>query len=293
VANSLAGVEGGASEVQVTVNGIGERAGNANLAEVVMSLHSIYGISTNITTRYLVETSKLVERYTGLRILPNTPIVGENAFSHESGIHVHGVLKRTDTFEPGIMTPEMVGHRRRITLGKHAGKHGIKKKLEDAGIRVNSEQLKEILAKVKEIGDKGKRITDADLYTIAEVIAGRVPKEARVISLEEVSVITGNRVTPTAVVRARVRNEPRTSSGTGVGPVDAAVKAVQQLLGDFSIKVTEFRIDAISGGSDALADVTIGVSDRTGKTVTARAASDDIVMASVEALIAALNRLLL
>lgn len=291
-ANTLAAVEAGASQVQVTVNGIGERAGNASLEEVVMSLHSIYGAKTDLQLKYLVETSKLVERFTGLRILPNTPIVGENAFSHKSGIHVHGVLEKSDTFEPGIMTPEMVGHRRRITLGKHTGRHGVQKKLDDMGIEVTDEQLGEILSKVKELGDKGKILTDADLYTLAEVVAGRMPKEERTVVLEEVSVMTGNRVTPTAVVRAKVRGEQRTGSGTGVGPVDAALKAVQQTIGDFHVELTEFRIDAITGGSNALADVTIGIADKNGRSVTARAAAEDIVMASVEALIHAINRLM-
>ena len=125
VANTYAAVLAGANEVQVTVNGIGERAGNASLAEVVMILHALEGIKTNIKTEYLVETSRLVERLTGIKMPPNTPIVGENAFSHESGIHAHGVLKDPRTFEPGVITPEMVGHRRRIVIGKHAGRHQI------------------------------------------------------------------------------------------------------------------------------------------------------------------------
>jgi 2-isopropylmalate synthase len=129
VANSLAAVKAGASEVQVAVNGLGERAGNADLVETVMSLNAIYGFKTNIKTEYLFETAKLIERFSGVQIPITKPIVGENAFSHESGIHAHGVIEKSDTFEPGIMTPEMVGHRRRIVLGKHTGKHSIVKKL--------------------------------------------------------------------------------------------------------------------------------------------------------------------
>ncbi|RLI70249.1 2-isopropylmalate synthase, partial [Archaeoglobales archaeon] len=165
VANTYAAVMAGANEVQVTVNGIGERAGNASLAEVVMILHSLEGIKTNINTEYLVETSKLVERFTGIKTPPNTPIVGENAFSHESGIHAHGVIKEASTFEPGVITPEMVGHRRRIVIGKHAGSHQIKKMLEDAGYVVDDESLAKIVEKIKEIGDKGKKVTDLDLFT--------------------------------------------------------------------------------------------------------------------------------
>src|SRR5659263_550794 len=163
VANSLAAVEAGASQVQVTINGLGERAGNADLAETVMGLHSLYGAKTNIKTRFIVETSHLVERLTEVRMPPTMPIVGDNALAHESGIHTPGVLVRTDTFEPGVMTPEMVGHKRRIVLGKHAGKHAVKQSLEFAGLAPSDDQLNEIMKRMKDIADKGKRVTDADL----------------------------------------------------------------------------------------------------------------------------------
>ncbi len=294
VANSLAAVEAGAREVQVTVNGLGERAGNANLAETVMSLHSIYGAKTSIKTEYLVETAKLVERLTEVRISLTAPIVGENAFSHESGIHSHGVIENSKTFEPGIMTPEMVGHRRRIVLGKHTGRHAVKKVLEEAGYSPSEEQLADILERIKELGDKGKQITNADLQTIADVVIGEVAKGRQAVILKEVSVMTGNIITPTATVRAMVRGKERVLANVGVGPVDAAVKAVQGLLNtDTSIHLSDFRIDAISGGSDALAEVIIGVEDDRGRRVSARSAREDIVMASVEALISAINRLML
>lgn len=294
VANSLAAVEAGAREVQVTVNGLGERAGNANLAETVMSLHSIYGAKTSIKTEYLVETAKLVERLTEVRISLTAPIVGENAFSHESGIHSHGVIENSKTFEPGIMTPEMVGHRRRIVLGKHTGRHAVKKVLEEAGYSPSEEQLADILERIKELGDKGKQITNADLQTIADVVIGEVAKGRQAVILKEVSVMTGNIITPTATVRAMVRGKERVLANIGVGPVDAALKAVQGLLNtDTSIHLSDFRIDAISGGSDALAEVIIGVEDDRGRRVSARSAREDIVMASVEALISAVNRLML
>src|SRR4030065_2729809 len=179
VANSLAAVEAGASQVKVTINGLGERAGNADLAETVMSLHSLYGAKTNIKTQYIVETSHLVERLTEVRMPPTMPIVGDNAFAHESGIHTHGVLVRSDTFEPGVMTPEMVGHRRRIVLGKHAGKHAVKQSLESAGLHTTDEQLNEVMKRIKDIGDKGKRVTDADLYAIEESMIGMTSKGAK------------------------------------------------------------------------------------------------------------------
>ncbi len=291
VANSLAAVKAGADGVQVTVNGIGERAGNASLAETVMSITALEGMKTNINTKYLVETSRLVERLSGIKLPPNTPIVGENAFSHESGIHAHGVLKEASTFEPGIVTPEMVGHRRKIVVGKHAGRHQIKKLLEDAGYFVNDQILTKIVEKVKELGDKGKKVTDLDVITIAEVIMGEIRKEERAILLDEATVITGNKITPTAVINAEIEGRKRVTSAIGVGPVDAALKAVAELVGK-SMRITEFRMDAITGGSDALAEVYVTVEDDEGRSFTARSAGEDIVMASVNAVINAVNYLM-
>ncbi len=290
-ANTYAAVLAGASEVQVTVNGIGERAGNAALEEVVMVLHSLEGIKTNIRTEYLVETSRLVERLSGIKMPPNTPIVGENAFSHESGIHAHGVLKEASTFEPGVITPEMVGHKRRIIIGKHAGRHQIKKILEDMGYIVDEESLSKIVEKVKELGDKGKKVTDLDLFTIAEVILGEPRKEEKVITIDEITVLTGNKITPTAVINAKVFNEKKITSAVGVGPVDAALKAVTELVGR-KIKITEFKLGAVTGGSDALAEVYVTLEDEDGKSFTSRAVGPDIVMASIDAVINALNYLL-
>lgn len=291
VSNTYAAVLAGADEVQVTVNGIGERAGNASLAEVVMILHSIEGIKTNIKTEYLVETSKLIERMTGIKIPPNTPIVGDNAFSHESGIHAHGVIKEASTFEPGVITPEMVGHRRRIVIGKHAGRHQIKKILEDAGYHVDDEQLTTIVQRIKELGDKGKKVTDLDLFTIAEVLLGELKKEEKAINVDEVTVLTGNKITPTAVINAEISGQRKIESAIGVGPVDAALKAVTMLVGK-DIKITEFRMDAITGGSDALAEVYVTVEDDTGDTFTARSAGPDIIMTSIDAVIRAVNHII-
>lgn len=291
VANTYAAVKAGADEVQVTVNGIGERAGNASLAEVVMLITAVEGLKTNIKTEYLVETARLVERLSGIKLPPNTPIVGENAFSHESGIHAHGVLSEAATFEPGLITPEMVGHKRRIVIGKHAGRHQIKKMLEDAGYAVSEDILTKIVEKVKELGDKGKKVTDLDVITLAEVLMGEVRKEERAIILDEATVLTGNRITPTAVINAEVDGKKRVTSAIGVGPVDAALKAVAELVGK-SIRITEFRMDAITGGSDALAEVYVTVEDEDGRSFTARGAGADIVMASIDAVINAVNYLM-
>ncbi|MEM0088421.1 MAG: 2-isopropylmalate synthase [Archaeoglobaceae archaeon] len=291
VANTYAAVLAGADEVQVTVNGIGERAGNASLEQVVMILHSIEGIKTNIKTELLYDTSKLVERLTGIKMPPNTPIVGENAFSHESGIHAHGVLKEASTFEPGILRPEMVGHRRRIVIGKHAGRYQIKKILENAGYSVSDDALNRIFEKVKEMGDKGKKLTDRDLFTIAEIVLGEMVAEEKAVEVEEITVITGNKVTPTAVVNAKVFGDKKVASAIGVGPVDASLKAVLQLVGG-KMQIREFRLDAISGGSDAIAEVYVTVEDENGHVFTSRGASQDIVMASFDAVVNAVNFLM-
>ncbi len=295
VANSLAAVKAGASQVQVTVNGIGERAGNADLTETVMGLISILGCKTSIKTELLFETAKMVERFSGIQIPPNKPIVGENAFSHESGIHAHGVLEKSETFEPGIMTPEMVGHRRRIVLGKHTGRHSVERKLAEFGIHPTKEQLNEILERVKRLGASGKVVTDDDLFSIAEVVTGEIARHEQAVKLKELSVMTGNNMLPTASIRVEVRGKECKLSRIGVGPVDAAIKAIQDAISDElggAVKLKDFRIEAITGGSDALAEVIVGV-EHAGKTVTARGVREDIVLASVEAFLNAVNRLLL
>ena len=289
VANSLSAVEAGANQVQVTVNGIGERAGNADLAQTAMGLSSIFRAKLNINTEYLLETSRLVERFTKINLPPTTPIVGENAFAHESGIHSRGVIERADTFEPGIMTPEMVGQRRRLVAGKHAGKHAVREMLKDAHFDLTEDELARAMDRVKEIGDQGRRITDVDLYAIAEAITNNIVQPT--IVLEELSVMTGNRISPTATVKALVEGQTKIGARVGIGPVDAAINAVHDILGGTDVQLRTFRIDAISGGTDALADVIIGVEDSHGNMVTASAARADIVIASVEAMISAINRL--
>ncbi len=287
VANTIAAVESGASQVQVTVNGLGERAGNADLAQTTMILESIYGIRTGITKERLVETSRLVSRFSGIAIPPVQPVVGDNAFSHESGIHSHGVIACSATFEPGIMTPEMVGHRRRLTLGKHVGRHAVRQMLQDAHFNPSDAQLDQIVDKVKYISGRGKRVTDADLYEIAESLMG-IQAIERVIELEDFAVMTGNHVIPTASVRAVVSGEEKTCSATGNGPVDAALRAILGIL-PAKVQLKEFNIEAISGGSDAIGHVTIAIEDEHGHIFDASASADDVVLASVEAMVNAIN----
>jgi len=289
VANTLAAVEAGCNQVQVTVNGLGERAGNADLEQVVMALETLYKIKTNIKTKKIYPTSRLVERLTGIRVMPNFPIVGDNAFAHESGIHVHAVLKKAETFEP--IKPEMVGARRRLVLGKHIGVHGIDVKLKELGIRVNQKQLKEITTKVKDLGGKGKRVVEEDLIAIAEDIIGMVPREERRVEL--VDLVLNSRLSkkPVASVILRVDGEEKKATEEGVGPVDATLRAIRSAIGREEITLDEYHLDAITGGSDALADVTIRISDRK-RTIMARGVHEDIVMASVIAFLNGLNRIL-
>ena len=291
VANSLAGVEGGATQIHVTVNGLGERAGNAALEEVVMGLHLLHKKKTRINTRLIYETSKLVSRLTGVIIQPNKAIVGENAFAHESGIHTKGVVIKPPTFEP--FSPDLVGRQRRLIAGKHAGRHGVKAELEEAGFHPTEEQLKEIVARVKELGDKGKTVTDADLFAIARAVIG-ASFEEKIVELSDLAVVTGIRVIPTASVKLIIDGKEYVAAETGVGPVDAAIKAIQKITDSLAnVRLTEYRLEALTGGSDAVAEVIIKVEDRDGNVVSARGAREDIVMASVEAMINGINKILL
>jgi len=287
VANTIAAVEAGASQVQVTVNGLGERAGNADLAQTVMIMESMYRIRTGIVKARLVETSRLVSRFSGIGIPPTQPVVGENVFSHESGIHSHGVIKNSATFEPGIMTPEMVGHRRRLTLGKHVGRHAVRQMLTDVRIDPSDPQLDAIIEKVKAIANRGKRVTDADLYEIAETVMG-IELNNKALDLQDIAIMTGNHVIPTASVKAMVNGKEHVFSAVGNGPVDAALNAILGI-SPSRLQLKEFNIEAISGGSDAMCHVTIAVEDDRGRIFDASGSGDDIVLSSVEALVNAVN----
>lgn len=288
VANTLAGVEAGCDQVQTTVNGLGERAGNADMAQVVMGINILYGMKTNIKTEKLYPLSRLVERLSGIRVMPNYPIVGDNAFAHESGIHVHAVLKKAETFEP--IKPEMVGAHRRLVLGKHVGVHGIEAKLKELGIKVNQDQLREITTKVKDLGCKGKKIVEEDLIAIAEDILGKIPEKQRKVQLIDFKLTSSLNTKPKAEVILKVNGKKRKASEEGVGPVDAALNAIRSAIGRSEITLEEYHLDAITGGSDALADVTIRVGDGK-RTVLARGVNEDVVMASVIAFINGLNRI--
>jgi len=292
VANSLAAVEAGAAQVHVAVNGLGERAGNASLEEVVMALHMIYEYKTGVNSRLLYSTSRMVAALTGIAVQANKALVGENAFAHESGIHTRGVTEKPLTFEP--IDPELVGRTRKLVAGKLAGTRGIKAELDEVGIHPTEEQLKEIVQRVKELGDKGKMVTDADLLALTSAVMGQVIGEEKIVDLCDMAVVTGIKVIPTASVRLTLEGKEYVAAETGVGPVDAVLKAITKLTSNLEkIRLSEYRLEAITGGSNAVAEVVIKVEDEKGNIVSARAAREDIVMASVEAMINGINKLLL
>jgi 2-isopropylmalate synthase len=287
-ATSLAAIEAGAEQIHCTINGLGERAGNTSLEEVAISLLAQYNIETGLNFSKIAETSSLVERLSGQYMTANTPIVGDNAFSHEAGIHVHGVLGFRGNYE--IINAEFVGKKSRVVAGKHAGRHGIFKMVTDMGLEPTEEQLKKIASEVKALGDTGKIVSDSDLYAIAKNVMD-IRLEDRV-KLQQLLVVTGNTITPTASATLLVDDKPMTGSGVGNGPIDSAINAIRNVVSGFAdITLEKFMMKAITGGTDAVADVTVGM--RQGdKLITASSVNGDTVMASVEAILKGMNRLL-
>ncbi|AEA47422.1 isopropylmalate/citramalate/homocitratesynthase [Archaeoglobus veneficus SNP6] len=286
--NTVYAVKGGAKEFHATVNGLGERAGNAALEEVVMTLEVLYGIETNINKQNIYNTSKLVEKITGVALPLNKPIVGENAFTHESGIHTSAILRNSSAYEP--ITPEMVGRKRHLVLGKHAGRASVEAVMKEFGYKATEEQMKEILKRIKDMGDKGKRVTDADVRTIIETVL-QVKREKRVV-LEDLSIVSGMNIMPTASVKLKINGKEIIEAAIGLGPVDAAINAIKKAVKEFGdIELVSYRVDAITGGTDALVDVIVQLR-RGDRIVTARGARTDIIMASVEAMLEGLNMLI-
>ncbi len=291
VANSLAAIEAGAEQVHCCINGVGERAGNAALEEVAVALQFMYNVETQLDLTRLCETSRLVSRVMGVPLAPNKAIVGKNAFSHESGIHTHGIIASPLTYEP--IAPELVGAHRKLVAGKHCGGHGVKEILKTMGIIPNQEQLKLIVKKIKALGDKGIRITDTDIRAIANTALVSTPLEEKVLHLEELLVVTGTNASPTATIRLAVNGKPYIYAENGVGPIDAAINAVQkacEAAGKFSLQ--EFRIEAITDGTAAVAETIVTIEDDQGRRTSARGVSEDIVTSGVEAIIEAINHLL-
>lgn len=294
VANAISGIQAGASCAHVTINGIGERAGNASLEELVMALQCLqFGDQkweTGINTKLLYETSKFVSNLVGIKVQPNKAIVGENAFGHESGIHTHGILNNPLTYEP--ISPELVGRTRWLQVGKHAGIHGVSAMLEEYGVKPNEDQLKQILDKVKAIGDLGKQVTEVELVSIANEILSEHPIK-RIVQLAGFSVSTGIGTMPYAFVKINIDGIDYSGTDFGVGPVDAAINAIQKTTGEIAkVRVKEYKLDSISGGADALCEVTIKVEDAYGNVASAKSIGEDIVTTSVQAVIEGINRIM-
>ena len=285
VANTVAALGAGAEEVHATINGLGERAGNASLEEIVLTLRSLYKLDLNIKTELIYGTSQLVSRLTGVHVQPNKAIVGENAFTHESGIHTQGMLANPLTYEP--IAPELVGATRRISAGKHSGSHAIRADLENMGLKPSEEQFKEIFQRIKKLGDKGKAVLDADVLAIAEAVMGL--SKAKPIRLEEMTFVGGDKVTATASVRLSLNGKDVWGAAVGVGPVDAAINAVKNAIAEVEpITLEQYMVKAITGGTDAMVEVVVRMR-KGNRTVTATGVREDIVKASMEAVLSAMN----
>jgi 2-isopropylmalate synthase len=287
VANSFAGVLAGARQVECAVNGIGERAGNASLEEVVMLLHTrgdaVGGLHTGVVTTELARTSRLVSRLTGYLIQPNKAVVGRNAFAHESGIHQDGVLKERTTFE--IMDATTVGlEANQLVLGKHSGRHALRQALEELGYHVDGQALNTAFKRFKEIADKKKQVTAMDL----EALVTDELREETGYSLESFDVEASSRRPPHATVSVRTPDgEVVTGSFTGDGPVDAVFHAINAATG-IDARLREFRVDAVSEGQDALGDVNV-VLELDGHSATGQGVATDIIEASGRAYLRALT----
>ena len=306
VANTLAGVMAGARQVEVTINGIGERAGNTSLEEVVMALYtrrSTYQLETGIDTTQLTRISRMVSNYTGIPIQPNKAIVGENAFAHEAGIHQDGMLKNNNTYE--IMKPATVGlYSSRLVLGKHSGSHALQARLNELGFDLDQQEMSRIFKGFKNLADKKKIITDADLEALVE---DRIYQAEEIFSLDGLQVACGTMGLPTATVRLMDREgNVHVQASVGTGPVDAAYKAVDAVVGVPS-KLIEFSVNAVTEGIDAIGEVTVRLQPQNGsipqrtspqsgltrpRTFGGYGADTDIVVASVKAYLSGLNKVL-
>ena len=282
--NVLASIAAGADLVHGTINGVGERAGNVALEEVAVALWHCYD-APPVDLGGLYGLAERVADATGVPLPPNKAVVGENAFTHESGIHTDGTLKDDAMYEP--YPPSAVGRERRLALGKHAGRAGVRAALQEHGVAVDADELAAIADRVKQLGERDKRVTDADLLAIAEDVRGR--ERERLVELTDLTAVSGGE-TPTASVRLRVDGEDRVASGTGSGPVDAALNAVRAALDESVFRLDAYHVDAVTGGTDAV--VTVEVSLSAGdRTVTCAASDADITRASVEAMVDGLDRL--
>lgn len=288
VANSLAAVKQGARQVECTINGIGERAGNAAMEEIVMAIQTrkdLFGLYTKIKTEQIYKTSRLLTQITGVPVQPNKAIVGANAFAHESGIHQDGLIKEKITYE--IMTPQSVGiSDSHIVLGKHSGRNAISHHLKKMGYVLSEEQITKMAARVKELADIKKDIYDEDLEVI---LSEEIYRGEDKYTLVYLNVVSGNVAIPTATMEMKIGDEVARDAGFGNGPVDATFTAIRNIT-KTNYPLLKYAVNAITGGSDALGEVTVQLKYN-GLSVTGRGAHPDVIVASAKAYINALNRL--
>jgi len=291
-ANTLAAVRAGARQVEVTVNGIGERAGNTSLEEVVMALRtreSFFGLKTGIDATQIARTSRLVSNYTSIPVQPNKAIVGANAFAHEAGIHQDGMLKHHLTYE--IMRPETVGvAQSNLVLGKHSGRHALQVRLAELGYQLSEPDLNQVFQRFKELADKKKVVADADL---AALIADEFYQPPEVFALEDIQVTCGRHGMPTATVRLRGPDgQSVVHAAVGTGPVDATYKAIDAIV-QAPNTLVEYSVHAVTEGIDALGEVTVRLQsdEPEPRTLGGHGADTDIIVASAKAYLAALNKL--
>ena len=288
VANSLAAIQNGVRQVECTINGIGERAGNTSLEEIVMAIHTrkdLFPLHTRLNPRQIFVTSRLVSKITGMVVQPNKAIVGANAFAHESGIHQDGILKEKLTYE--IMTPESVGiPKTSLVLGKLSGRHAFRERLKDLGYRLSSSDLELAFNRFKQLADKKREIYDEDIESIVVEEVLRVPHRFKLVYI---NVISGNVTVPTATVQMEVDGELHQEAGFGDGPVDATFKTIKKITRTKS-KLLQFAINAITGGTEAQGEVTVRLEER-GYTVIGQGADTDVLVASAKAYINALNKM--
>jgi len=288
VANSLAAVANGAGQVECTINGIGERAGNCSMEEVVMALKTrrdFFKVSTDINTKEIVRTSRLVSKITGIPVQPNKAIVGANAFAHESGIHQDGLLKEKTTYE--IMRPEDIGlQSTKLVMGKHSGRHAFKTRLKELGFTLSQEEIEGLFERFKRLADQKKDIYDEDLEALVSEATARTPE---IFSLVDLSITSGLTQRPTATVKMKVGEEIFDRMEHGDGPVDAIYKAIVAITNTKST-LRSFDVKSITGGTDALGEVSVSLEEE-GRVVRGNGADTDIIVAAARAYIDALNRL--
>jgi 2-isopropylmalate synthase len=290
VANSLAAFEGGARQVECTVNGIGERAGNAAMEEIVMALrtrHDILPYDTGIDTTMISKASRLLSAITGFSVQPNKAIVGANAFAHESGIHQDGMLKNAATYE--IMTPESVGLKRsELVMGKHSGRHAFRNKLKELGYELGDNALEDAFKRFKDLADRKKDIFEEDIIALVDDEAMREKSEH--IQFVSLQVKAGSKRPQIAILELSVDGKTKKSKATGNGPVDAVFRAIRNIYPHPDVWLKLYQVHAVTGGTDAQVEVTVKL-DEEGVIVTGQSADDDTLVASCKAYIAALNKI--